>query len=352
MEINVIRNVNNKAVDHSVNVDKKSSEIVSDKKEKICSGVDAIEISHQSDETEKMIQLYGKGDRFTGYADYIGRYKVEKSIQKLYDGYYAGNISVEDITKEFETLVSKIQEFDRKLGIYVEGDAEHYGEIVSDVRRKFHQIAVQSAHSANWREGKELSGQYGDSGSRSFLYYNADYYYMSKDITDQLLECATEMTSEAGTVLRTDYSQNVLFDRYENFNTFWKADVRGKAMVGDMIDTDLEPPKDFKFFYKEDRYTEEDVKSLPQEMVFDGILKVSYGDWGIESNVNLKYGAGEENGHTSYELLSRFSGDIDEKLVKFLNNINIHYAFYHSHYLYDRGYYGKQIEGSILNHKG
>ena len=45
---------------------------------------------------------------------------------------------------------------------------------------------------------------------------------------------------------------------------FWKfAQV---AMVGDMIDTDMEPPKGFKFFYKEDRYSADDIKTLPQEM--------------------------------------------------------------------------------------
>lgn len=160
------------------------------------------------------------------------------------------------------------------------------------------------------------------------------------------------MTKKAGTALETDYSKYYAkHDPYENFNTHWKSSVRGMAMVGDMIDTDMEPPKGFKFFYKEDRYSADDIKTLPQEMAFDGILKVLYGGWSAENNVSLKYGLGEENGHLGYELLSKFSKNADATLIKFLNNINIHRAFYHSHYLYDRGYYGQTKEDGFINER-
>lgn len=117
--------------------------------------------------------------------------------------------------------------------------------------------------------------------------------------------------------------------------------------MGDMIDTDVEPPRGFTFFYKEDRYTEPERDALIAQQgagsphLFDGILKVSCGAWNSEGNVTLGYGPNAALGNNALELLNRFSEASDSRIARFLENFNIHQVFYSTDYLYRLGWIGQ-----------
>jgi hypothetical protein len=273
------------------------------------------------------------GDRFSAYVQFSGEYNLSLMIESMFQEFYSGNITVEDIREEFDSTVRKIQSFDVEQGIASSDDAEHYGKILSDVLRSFKQHSVSAANTINRREGKAISNQYGDGPSRNFLYYNSNYYYMSEDINNYTLDHAKNIADNAGTVLNTEKSKYINQDIYENFNTFWDRYTQLELRLGNMIDLELKPPKDFTIFYKENRYSNIEKRSMGScflnTNIFNGILKVSYGNWNIESDVHLKYSRSALAGKSAFELLSNFtSRDVDDITIQFLKNINIHRAFY------------------------
>lgn len=278
------------------------------------------------------------GGRVVAYGAFSGDRKRIIEIDDLLDGYYSGEKSLEDVKKEFDELVEKIQELDEELGVAEKGDAEHYWKIVSDVYHKFKMSSVQSAFGANQREGKALADQYGKPGKRNFIYYNSDYYYKSEELNDLLAQHASKKLEDAGA--EEPLCTKTLNPSYENFNTFMKHWVQYECFMGDILDTDMEPPRGFTFLYKEERYTQAEIDTMAEKIAksnstaFDGLLRVSYGDWSKEGNVNLRYDLSEAEGFSVFELLGRFA-DIgkDDLLVRFMKNFNIHRTGYNGLYL-------------------
>lgn len=318
------------------------SNVVQDNKSK---NVDSIEITAHKNplETPNSQQLeYWRlhGNRFSNYESYSGHNKVSEEIREMYDGYYAGTISVEEVKDKFHSIVEAVWEFDDKEGIASKEDKEHYGKIVADVNYFFRFYAVWTASNINHAEGKQIANQYGQPGNRNFLYYNSDYYYQSKEVTDTVFQAATKLTEDAGTVLHTKDLQ-VKYDYFQNFNTAWMRWARYEARMGDMIDPNIEPPRGFKLLYKEFRYTPEEAKAMSEAgdtRMFDGILQVSCGDWKAEGNVTMGYGQDEAWGHHALELLSKFAEVKDEDVVSlFLKNFNFHKAVYTNVYLFRKG---------------
>ena len=157
---------------------------------------------------------------------------------------------------------------------------------------------------------------------------------MSEEIDSFFLGYAKDMAENAGASLKHK-SWRVTKDVYSNFNTFWDRFTDSELGMGNILDKDKKPPRDFTFFYKEERYSNEEKDAMiagsaeSNPHIFDGILKVSYGGWNSEGNVSLKYGLSEIRGENAFKLLSDFA-DIDENgsLGQFLRNINIRKAFY------------------------
>lgn len=284
-----------------------------------------------------------KGDRFYAYMNLTKDYRLEDEVKSLFEGYYAGKTPIEVITQEFDYVVQTIRDYEEQEGIASKADMEHFAKLVSDVHREFKMYSVETAVLANDDEGRDLANQYGTPGRKNFLYYNSDYYFQSEDINQAFFQRANEMLEGTGFPLNT---APVKHDIYENFNTYWKDSALCSSRMGDMIDTDMEPPRGFTFLYKEDRYTEPERDALIAQHggdyphLFDGILKVSCGSWKTEGNVTLGYGPNAALGNNALELLNRFSEASDSRIARFLGNINIHQVFYGTDYLYRLGWIG------------
>lgn len=307
--------------------------------------VDTIEITANKNPLEipiaqKLEEMRLHGDRFTQYEEYSGNKRVSAEIREMYAGYYAGTVSIDEVKDKFHSLVEAIREFDDEQGVASKEDMDHYGKIVSDVNYAFRFYAVLAARNLNHEEGKQIANQYGTPGNRNFLYYNSDYYYQSKEVTDAVFQAASKLTEDVGTVLNTKGPQ-VKYDYFQNFNTAWMQWARYESRMGDMIDPDMEPPKNFKLLYKEFRYTPEEANLMSEAgdtRMFDGILQVSCGDWKAEGNVTMGYGPNEVWGHHALELLSKFTEVKGKDAISlFLKNLNFHKAVYTDAYLFRKG---------------
>ena len=93
----------------------------------------------------------------------------------LFEGFYSGSKSIEDVMAEFDILVGKIHELDYEMNVAAKEDTEHYGKIVSSVYQRFKFHLVQQAFCANHTEGKQIADQYGMPGNRNFAYYNSPF---------------------------------------------------------------------------------------------------------------------------------------------------------------------------------
>lgn len=293
------------------------------------------------------LDLRTEGNRFWAYIDLSKDFRIEDEIDSLFEDYYAGKAPVESITQKFNEVVQKVRDFEEKEGIASKEDMEHFAKVVSDVHSKFKMRSISSAFNANDQEGQELGKQYGTPGRTNFLYYNSDYYFQCEEINQAFSRQANEMLEETGFPLNIEKPASGKRGMYENFNAYWGHFARCSARMGDMIDTDMEPPRGFVFFYKADRYTEPERDALIAQQgagsphLFDGILKVSCGGWNTEGNVTLGYGPNAALGNNVLELLNRFSEASDSRISRFLENFNIHQVFYSTDYLYRLGLIGQ-----------
>lgn len=307
---------------------------------------DSITISKEG-KTSGLDFLRTWGDRLEAYRMLSKDFRIYDEIDSVFEGYYTGKTSIEDITQKFNEVVQKVRDFEEKEGIASREDMEHFAEVVSDIHRRFKVSSVSAAYEANQQEGRELGKQYGTPGRKNFLYYNSDYYYQCEEINQAFSRQANEMLEGTGFLPNTGKPASVKKDIYENFNAYWRDFAVCSTRMGDMIDTDMEPPRGFTFFYKEDRYTEPERDALIAQQgagsphLFDGILKVSCGGWNTEGNVTLGYGPNAALGNNALELLNRFSEASDSRIARFLENFNIHQVFYSTDYLYRLGRIGQ-----------
>ena len=302
---------------------------------------DSVQISDNLSWVEK-IKLYK--NRVSTYESLSEDKSSVYRIENLFEGFYSGSKSIEDVMAEFDSLAGKIHEFDCEMGVAVKDDAEYYGKVVSSVYQHFKLHLVQKAFGANHEKGKQIADQYGTPGNRNFIYYNSDYYYKSEEIDELLVQHASDMLKDAGTESPLDTRMGN--PDYESFNAYMKHWTLYECRQGDIIDVDMKPPRGFTFLYKESRYTQAEVDAMGGRLVnrdsstsFDGLLRVTYGNRSAEGNVNLRYEMSEAKGFNLYELLGTITGDRweDNLLDQFLKNINIHRTCYTGVYLQEAG---------------
>lgn len=302
---------------------------------------DSVHISDDGLPWREKIKLHG--DRVGAYELFAEDREAVREILDLFEGFYSGSKSIEDVMAEFDILVGKIHELDYEMNVAAKEDTEHYGKIVSSVYQRFKFHLVQQAFCANHTEGKQIADQYGMPGNRNFAYYNSDYYYKSEEIDDLLIQHASNMLKDAGTEM--PLNTKMANPDFESFNAYMKHWTLYECRQGDIIDVDMKPPRGFVFLYKESRYTQEEVDAMGGQLVdrnstsFDGLLRVTYGKRSVEGNVNLRYEMSEAKGFDLYELLNTITDDKweDDLLEQFLKNINIHRACYTGVYLQEAG---------------
>lgn len=164
---------------------------------------------------------------------------TKKKMEELMEGYYAGQISKEEIKEAFEKWANfSCRSENRILNVY------------ECLLEKNYLCAVDACLA----EGKEIARKEGN-GNRKVVYYNADYYYKAEEIHELLKETAKEFAAKHGLDVdvegREKNVQGEYFTGGLSFNAKWRFFAKNMIGRATIIDMDAVPPEGFSFFYQE-----------------------------------------------------------------------------------------------------
>lgn len=200
------------------------------------------------------------------FGDKFG-YDMQKDIGKCMMDFYDGKIDRDGLKSYFEECCYEMRTYRTKQRQTTGSDADDNKQIVSQIYEIFAKENQRAARNANYNEGMSYNDRYGDRKD-DWTYYNADYYYkcedtksfiqgVTKDVTDKwkLPEINTQEIEN-----NSKYTLDGGFD----FNSGWNYAYRNQVGRASMEDEAIIPPRNFRFFYKEN-YTSN----------FEGILDIN-----------------------------------------------------------------------------
>lgn len=188
------------------------------------------------------------------FGDSFG-YDMQKSIESHMKDYYAGRMSDDDLNQYFNDCCAEMRKY--RAGHHqssgnVDSDNE---QIVSQMYEIFAKENARAARRANYDEGAAINADYGNR-NYDWVYYNADYYYQCAETKEKLGAMANHMAEKWGIdSIDTDLiekNSDLTLDGGFDFNSGWNFTYRNQVGRASMAVETTAPPKDFKFFYKED----------------------------------------------------------------------------------------------------
>lgn len=191
--------------------------------------------------------------------------RVDQQLENIirnFNNYYSGNATLDDIKRAFKDDLDcnkRLEaEFSQITGIPMESDEEILKSTVMDFKIQ----STYSAYYTNYAEGAKLANEYGSSNDSDWMYYNADYYYLSEDVDDALSLLIDEVIEENNLNITDKTKLYPAGSAFENFNTMWNfqsVSVFKEQREFKIINTKTEPPQSFKLFYKDQQCTFDDM---------------------------------------------------------------------------------------------
>ncbi len=196
------------------------------------------------------------GDRFG--------YEIQDSIYDCMTDFYAGKIGENDVKDYLEECCVSMRIY-RTQQCQTSGyNVTDNQQIVGQVYEVFAKMNAIAARNANYNEGLAENQAYGGRKD-DWVYYNSDYYYQCEETKELLRQAAGYVTDqwEIPAIDPEEIEKNttLTLDGKLDFNSCWNWEFRNQVARGSMEDESVDPPKDFKFFYKQNS--------------FDGILWIS-----------------------------------------------------------------------------
>lgn len=188
-------------------------------------------------------------------------HSLQGKMKTAVDRFYRGTLSAEGLQQEFMKQQREyLKAFDQctSSGLTEEAATEFYNE--------FRRQVIAGAVSCNYSEGlKNLTGGVGY--QTNWKYYNSDYYFQSEAGIAAITAGAEMVTEEHGLSFQVpDYMAKDM-NLYYNFNTAWsnRFDLNERFM----IDRDMVPPKNFKWFFEQGRTSANKVYTPDSLTVFN-----------------------------------------------------------------------------------
>ncbi len=225
---------------------------------------DVVEITHTND---KPALYYSSGAKICRQYHPATKQRMDQQLAKIRESlsnYYKGNSTLDDIKQafkeDFEYNKGLEAEFSQITGIPMQSDEEILRFTVGNFKIQ----SAYSAYYANYYEGVKKADEYGSSKDHDWMYYNADYFYQSKEVDEAIASLIDEVIEENNLNV-TDktklYPEEKMF---KNFNSMWNVhsgNVFHSNQSFSIIDERIEPPKGFKMFYKDKQCSFDDMKN-------------------------------------------------------------------------------------------
>lgn len=336
MQINTIAG----SVSNTVNTQKDSPKVSQSPKVKvkITSNRDTFELSTDSGGkayfgTYSLLEEYKKNKIIDMQVGYV--HKIGDIANKVVDQYYNGVISKEELKNTFNECCDMYLEMLQKSGIDSTTDQSKQRAVMKVFEEFQNGNCVSGVRECN-KIGDKIALEYGYTGEYrpDYVYYDADIYYKTKSIEGDLADIINEMFQAYNLDLSVEdeikntKEHTARCDGGITFNGRWSM---GYAECGvnicHMVSIEEEPPKGFKFFYKESKYpkgmkfSENDTTSWQK-----GVLLTWIGNKRIETDIPFNYSLCDgpiAEFFNAGELFSKTDG-LDSGILAFLNNFNVY----------------------------
>lgn len=336
MQINTIAG----SVSNTVNTQKDSPKVSQSPKVKvkITSNRDTFELSTDSGGkayfgTYSLLEEYKKNKIIDMQVGYV--HKIGDIANKVVDQYYNGVISKEELKNTFNECCDMYLEMLQKSGIDSTTDQSKQRAVMKVFEEFQNGNCVSGVRECN-KIGDKIALEYGYTGEYrpDYVYYDADIYYKTKSIEGDFADIINEMFQAYNLDLSVEdeikntKEHTARCDGGITFNGRWST---GYAECGvnicHMVSIEEEPPKGFKFFYKESKYpkgmkfSENDTTSWQK-----GVLLTWIGNKRIETDIPFNYSLCDgpiAEFFNAGELFSKTDG-LDSGILAFLNNFNVY----------------------------
>jgi len=223
---------------------------------------DTVEITHTND---KPALYYASGGEICRQFHAATKQRIDQQLETIKESmnnYYRGNATMDDIKQafkeDFEYNKRLETEFSQITGITMQSDEE----ILMFTVGNFKIQSLCSAYYTNYDEGTKLANEYGSSKDHDWMYYNADYYYLSKDVDDTISLLIDEVIEENNLNVPDKTKLYPEEGTFKNFNSMWNLhsdNVFHTIQDFSIINEDIEPPEGFNLFYKNKQCSFDDM---------------------------------------------------------------------------------------------
>lgn len=220
-------------------------------------------------------------------------------LADAFENYYRGQIDKATLERTFSDIVADLRTSYIDKGY---DEKEFMRQLIEDVYTNARLYNIRGAGSASWYDGLSIAAEHNghNDNTADWIYYDADYYYQSEEMKGTLQEFARKQAVKYGVDppsldLSTEYPDgDIRKGIYNSYTTNLNRRAREVGGFGNIIDETIPPPKGLRFFYKANESgTDKVTPKLPaphdeMEALFDGVLRVWYGDWSFIGRVPVR----------------------------------------------------------------
>ncbi|MCR4831653.1 MAG: hypothetical protein K5883_09410 [Pseudobutyrivibrio sp.] len=165
--------------------------------------------------------------------------------------YYSGKITRSDLTNFMRKSCDLLIEYNTYCTEDKNLSDSAKEEIIGAVYDMFSDINSRCAVYHCEQEGKSYNSKYNND---LYAYYDSEIYYDWKDVSQLLLDSATNICSDVLGYTADIESYKGRAYANNSFNLEWSFNNQSTKRIASFVDTTVEPPHNFRFFYKQCAY--------------------------------------------------------------------------------------------------
>jgi len=194
---------------------------------------------------------------FGSHANYPAVRDIFNQMIKGIQDFITGSIDTDEIEKIIENAYKELLEYNISIG-RTDGTDPHYNaRILNNVQAHFSNQTMILMMNANWEEGRVYAKEnYGLKPGDNFVYYNAKYFFLNKELQDIGLTAISNIAQREGFDFYDApraHNYSSLTGNDKCFNFMWSVNLANVKINN----TNQTPPKDFVMFYARTLFSQE-----------------------------------------------------------------------------------------------